>query len=202
MSSTAVPSPFTPPARTHADGSDVVFDAPLYSTAAWLGVMALAATAVVMAVGGTWAGVLLFTGFASACGIFAATTTRQPRSSKLLVVVAAAINACGWHWGVFRTISGYDEIAHGFTSFTLTFILVFAACRRGGGYFRARPGLLIVGAVSVVVALGALWEVAELAAGVVETRFNSVHDVGSNAIGAALAAPLATWGVRRRCGTS
>ena len=200
MNSTAGASPFVPPSPTTVDGSVTVLDARLYSTAAWLGVIALSATAVVMAVGERWAGALVFTAFAVACGVFAAAATGQPRLSKLLVVVAAAINAGGWHWGVFRSISGYDELAHGFTSFTLTFILIFAACRPGGGYFRARPGLLAVAAVSVVVALGGLWEVAELAAGVVETRYNSVHDVASDAIGAALAAPFAAWGVRRRCG--
>ena len=200
MDSTAGASPFIPPSRTVVDGSIGALDAPLYSTAAWLGVTALSATAVVKAVAGRWGGAAVFAAFASTCGIFAATDTGQPRLSKLLLVVAAGINACGWAWGVFRVISGFDELAHGFTSFTLTFILVFIACRRGGGYFRARPGLLIVASVSVVVALGGLWEVAELAAGVVETRFNSVHDVGFDALGAALAAPVAVWGVRRRCG--
>ena len=200
MNSSACVSPFNPSSGTAADGQIAILDARLYSTATWFGVTALSATAVVMAVGGRWGGALVFTAFASACGLFAATEMCQPRLSKLLLVVAAAINASGWAWGVFPTISGYDEVAHGFTSFTLTFILVFLACRRDGGYFRARPRLLMVVAVSVVVALGGLWEVAELAAGVVESRFNSIHDVGFDAIGAALAAPVAVWGVRRRCG--
>ena len=192
-------SPLFAPSCSATDGSITVLDARLYSTATWLGVMTLSATAVIMAVAGRWGGAVVFTTFAIACGIFAAADTCQPRLSKLLLVVAAGINASGWAWGVFPTVRGYDEFAHAFTSFTLAFILVFVACRRDDGYFRDRPVLLMVTAFSVVVALGGLWEVAQLAAGVVESRFNSIHDVGFDAIGAALAAPVAAWGVRRRC---
>lgn len=199
MGRTTGMSPLFAPSCSATYGTVTVLDARLYSTATWLGVMAMSATAVVVAVAGRWSAAGVFTTFAVACGIFAAADMCQPRVSKLLLVVAAAINASGWAWGVFPTVRGYDELAHAFTSFTLAFILVFVACRRKDGYFRARPVLLMVMAFSVIVALGALWEVVELAAGVVETRFNSIYDIGFDAIGAALAAPVAAWGVRRRC---
>ncbi len=49
------------------------------------------------------------------------------------------------------------------------------------------------------IALGALWEVVELAFGVVETRRNSIKDLLMDSIGAAVAAALVVWGMRRRC---
>ena len=172
-----------------------------YTLAAWGGTFALMACAMVAAQKGEWRRAAVFGSFSLACAAFAVWNTPQPRLLKALFVVTAALNAAGWAWHLYRTVPGYDEVAHGFTSFTLTFCLAFIACRPEGVYFRSHPLLLCLMVVSVALALGAIWEVVELAAGVVETRFNAVDDLATDAIGAMIAAPLAVWGVRHRCGS-
>ena len=195
-------SSLTRPPRTAAEQYAVALDAHLYSTAAWWGITALAAAAVVTAVGGRWGDTAVFGGFALATGAFAALRGCQPRLSSLLVVVAAMINAAGWAWGIFPTVPGYDEFAHGFTCFTFAFLLGFASCGSEGGYFRNHPRLLGAAVASVAVAAGGLWEVVELTAGVAETRADRIQDIAADAIGAAVAAPVVIWGVRRRRGAA
>lgn len=176
-----------------------LLESKLWSVAAWAGIAMLCVGAVVSAVRANWIGAAVLIAFAAGCIAFTAWNSGLPRVFNSLVVIAAMLNAAGWAYTIFRIIPGYDETAHGFTTFTLTLILGFFAWRSTDGYFRSHPWTLAVGIASISIALGALWEVVELAFGVVETRRNSIKDLLMDSIGAAVAAALVVWGMRRRC---
>ncbi|TFY98455.1 hypothetical protein [Ramlibacter rhizophilus] len=170
--------------RTRSDTAR--FDAPLWRGFACTGVLLIAAQLVL-----AWHAqrMLMVTGLAVfvLAGLAAAwVPSRLPSLLRLLLVLAALLNAAGGFFRWFDNVPWFDELAHGYTGF---------AGLAAIGFLYARVDVLrrdsLVGwCAAMGLALGVGWEVLEGMAGplgLVDTLSDLVMDVLGAALGGAFA---------------
>jgi hypothetical protein len=132
-----------------------------YTVAAWVGVAVLAVALVYVATIGHWFGAVLLTVFLAASVVFVVSKP-LPSLFSLLFVAAAVVNAAGWVWNLYPIV-GYDEIAHGFTSFAVPLSLGFLVYRRVREPFREHRLHFVLVVTSFGITLGAFWGIFEWA---------------------------------------
>ncbi len=170
-----------------------------YRSAAWAGVVLLAAAIGGMVLQRQWLPVLPLAGFLIAAVLFIKLEDRLPTLFDLLFVLAALINAGGWAFRWYNTIGPYDEIAHGFTTFALTLALGYLAYGRMLASFHEQRLLFVLTIASFGIAIGALWEVVEwvadfiFASQVVESINDIMDDLIMDSLGAVVAGALSLW---------
>ena len=77
------------------------------------------------------------------------------------VAVAILVNIAGYLWNLYEKIRLFDEILHAFTTFSLTLLLawlLYGVVLKGA---EDRSILFVLTVVSLGLAVGALWEIAE-----------------------------------------
>lgn len=166
-------------------------DSKAYTVGAWIGIALLAGGVLSVLLSGNWAGALqggLFLAGALALILF---NDRLPSSLVLLFVVSAVVNAAGWIWNEYRSIFGYDEFAHLFTTFAVTLSLGFLVYWRVQHYFYDHRLHFVLVIASFGISLGAFWEIFELT--LLGNLRDPINDIVMDSIGAILAGVVAPW---------
>jgi hypothetical protein len=101
------------------------------------------------------------------------------------------MNAAGWVWNEYKTIYGYDELAHLFTTFAVTLSLGFLVYWQVQHYFCDHHAHFVLVIASFGISLGALWEVFEWT--LLGQLRDPVGDIVMDSIGALLAGLVAPW---------
>lgn len=172
-----------------------------YRVIAWVVVAVLAlAAAVAVFQGGMWDG-LIPAGMALAL-VVAILAIRLPAVFEAILALALLMSALGWTWGLYRPVPGYDEVAHCLTTLALTLVGCFLFYRPLLGYFGNHTFRLAVAVITLGVAIGALWEMAEYAGMVLfshtdgEVLKDEISDLAVDTVGAILAVPMVLWALR------
>lgn len=158
---------------------------------AWIGIALLAGGVFSVLMSGNWIGVFqggLFLAGALALILF---NDRLPSLLVLLFVVAAVVNAAGWVWNEYKTIFGYDEFAHLFTTFAVTLSLGFLIYWRMQHHFYDHQFHFFLVIASFGISLGTFWEIFELT--LLGRLLDPVNDLVMDSIGAILAGIAAPW---------
>lgn len=169
-----------------------------YRIAAWVGQFFLAIAVVVEIAQGNLQGTLTLAGFLAASFAFVALDKLLPTLFDLLFVVAALLNAGGWVWKLFYAPGPYDEIAHGFTTFSITLALGFLAYNSLLTSFRQHRILFVLAIASFGIAIGALWEIFEWLIRVINDLDDTIMDLVMDSIGALLAGLVSIPALRER----
>ena len=123
-------------------------------------------------------------------------------------------NAGGWVWGWFYLPGPYDEIVHGFTTFSITLALSFLVYGSMLNVFREHRVLFVLAIASFGISIakrccvrvasrteaqsGALWEVFEWVTGVINDLDDTITDLIMDTLGATTAAVLSLWALQER----
>jgi hypothetical protein len=128
---------------------------------------------------------------------------RLPSVFDMLVALSALLNAFGFVFGLYRSVTLYDEVAHTITIFSLTLAFFFLFYR--DAVPSARALAMTTAVFTFGVTIGSLWETAEWTTGQVfgiEVVFglsDAITDLMANSVGA-LAAALVALAIRKRGG--
>jgi hypothetical protein len=170
-----------------------------YRWLAWLSAAGLAAGIVVLGVRSEWIGAAVLGGFLLASALILAFERRLPAAYAALLVLAALVNACGWAFDLYQRIVAYDEIGHALGTLGATLPVVWY------GYRAVLPALgrhrlaLALTFVSMGIALGAVWEIAEWCGYYLfqhdrlSTLDDELSDLVCDTLGALMTIPLAFW---------
>lgn len=169
-----------------------------YRIAAWVGQFFLAIAVVVEITQGNLQGTITLAGFLAASLAFVALDKLLPTLFDLLFVIAALLNAGGWVWELFYAPGPYDEITHGFTTFSLTLALGFLAYNALFPSFRQQQILFVLAIASFGIALGALWEIFEWLIRVINDLDDTITDLVMDSIGAILAGWVSLQALKER----
>ena len=119
----------------------------------------------------------------------------------LLVLIGVA-NIAGYAFDLYSQFWWFDRVLHGSTMLAITLwlaLIVFGRALRPQPF---HPVLIFLLLVSVGIAIGALWEVAEWAfdqvapGNVIKGKYDSILDIIMDTLGAALAGLAAIWFLR------
>lgn len=161
----------------------------------YIGIILLGLAALVVLIRGDWWGAALLGAFLLASVLFVAFEDKLPALFDTLFVVAAIINAAGWVWGLYKSVWGYDEIAHFFTTFAVTLAVGYLVLYVMREHFRQHRLHYIVVVTSFGVTLGAWWEVIEFF--LLKELNDPVGDIIVDSLGALTAGALAAWALTR-----
>ena len=128
---------------------------------ALLGAMLLGVAIVYVAFQQRWAGAVVLSVFLAMAIVVIVRRSRLPTLFEALFVIAALVNAAGYTWNFFETLSWYDETAHLLTGFAVTLALGFLLYEELMEGFRAHRVMFVVTITGLGIALGTTWEVAE-----------------------------------------
>lgn len=114
-----------------------------------------------------------------------------------LVSFSLLLNAMGWVYNYYQSISIYDEFAHCFTSFTLSLIAGIHLIRPWEPESRSRPAQTSILYFLMAMGIGALWELAEWIAylmtadkNIIKSLEDTILDLFWNGLGGVLSLPL------------
>lgn len=169
-----------------------------YRILAWIGIAFIAAATVVVMLRGDWSGVAVLGAFLLASIALVAFEDRLPSLFDLLFVIAAMVNGAGWIWNLYKSVLGYDEFAHFFTTFAVALALGYLVLYVMREHFRAHRVHYAVIIISFGVTLGAWWEVFEWV--ILAKLTDPVGDIIVDTLGAVLAALLAVWALTQESG--
>jgi hypothetical protein len=169
-----------------------------YRIAAYIGQFLLGIAFILVLVQGNFQGALTLAGFLVASVAFVALDRYLPNLFDFLFVIAALINAGGWVWGWFYAPGPYDEIVHGYTTFSITLALSFLVYSPMLNVFRHHRVLFVLSVASFGIAIGALWEVFEWVTRVINDLDDPITDLIMDTIGATAAAVLSLWALQER----
>jgi hypothetical protein len=169
-----------------------------YRIAAYIGQFLLGIAFILVLVQGNFQGALTLAGFLVASVAFVALDRYLPNLFDFLFVIAALINAGGWVWGWFYAPGPYDEIVHGYTTFSITLALSFLVYSPMLNVFRHHRVLFVLSVASFGIAIGALWEVFEWVTRVINDLDDTITDLIMDTIGATAAAVLSLWALQER----
>lgn len=169
-----------------------------YRIIAWIGLFFLGLAFVFTVFQGNWLGALTLAFFLIASSAFTILDDRLPTLFDFLFVVAALINAGGWVWGLFYQPGPYDEIAHAFTTFSITLALSFLVYRSMLTVFRSHPILYVLTIASFGISIGAIWEIFEWLIQVINDIDDTIIDLVMDALGAIIAALVSLWALREQ----
>lgn len=170
-----------------------------YRFAAWMGQTLLGIAVLAAAVQGKWQNAIALALFLIVSFVFVVKDDKLPTLFDFLFVLAALLNAGGWAWGWFYAPGPYDELVHVFTMFAITLALSFLVYRPMLPIFRQHTLLYLLTIASFGIATGALWEIAEWAAGkilateVIGSVDDTVIDLIMDTLGSGLAAMISLW---------
>lgn len=125
-----------------------------------------------------------------------------PAMFDFLFTLAALLNAALWLWDD-TFLFFYDEIVHVYTPFTIALALGFQTYYQRGASLRGHPVFFAVIIASFGIAIGALWEICEWAAGfavaerIIGTLDDTIHDLIADGFGAVCAALLVAYPLQR-----
>jgi len=128
---------------------------------------------------------------------------RLPNVFDMLVALSALLNAFGFVFDLYRSVTLYDEVAHAITIFSLTLAFFFLFYRNAVP--NARALAMTTAVFTFGVTIGSLWETAEWTTGqifsieVVFGLSDAITDLMANSVGA-LAAALVALALRKRGG--
>lgn len=169
-----------------------------YRIIAWIGLFFLGLAFVFTVFQGNWLGALTLAFFLIASSAFTILDDRLPTLFDFLFVVAALVNAGGWVWGLFYQPGPYDEIAHAFTTFSITLALSFLVYRSMLTVFRSHPILYVLTIASFGISIGAIWEIFEWLIKVINDIDDTIIDLVMDALGAIIAALVSLWALREQ----
>ncbi|MBD1880555.1 MULTISPECIES: hypothetical protein [unclassified Coleofasciculus] len=169
-----------------------------YRIAAWVGQFLLAIAIAVELYHRNWVGSFTLACFLAASFLFVTLENQLPTLFDFLFVIAALINAGGWVWGLFYPPGPYDEIAHAFTTFSITLALSFLVYESMLTPFRYHRLLYILTISSFGIAIGALWEIFEWVVQVINDLDDTIVDLIMDTIGALTAALVSVWALQER----
>jgi hypothetical protein len=175
-----------------------------YRTAAWIAQTLLMLTVIAAFIQGNWGNAFALVCFLLASLAFILLDKQLPTLFDFLFVVAALLNAGGWVWGWFYLPGIYDEVVHGFTMFAITLALSFLTYASLLTSFHKHKLLYLAAIASFGIAIGALWEIAEWAAGnilptqVIGSVNDTVIDLVMDSLGSGLAALISLWALEER----
>ena len=125
-----------------------------------------------------------------------------PALFNLLAVADALLAAGGWVWNLYRRVYPYDEIAHATATLAVTLVAGFYLYRPLLPVFRQYPARFALALVTLGLAAGGLWEVAEwlgyhvLLGQSVMVLGDTITDLVVDGVGAVLAVPLGLRALR------
>ncbi len=174
-----------------------------YCLLAWAGELVLVLAILVALAQGRWQNALGLGAFLIAALVFMLQADKLPSLFDFLFVLAALLNAGGWIWGWFYLSGPYDEITHAFTMFAIALALSFLVYQPMFKVFRQHTWLYCLNVTSFGIAIGALWEITEWAAGcvvgsrVIGSLNDTIVDLIMDALGSGLAALISLWALRK-----
>ena len=129
--------------------------------------------------------------FLAASITFIAVEDQLPSLFSLLFVMAALLNAAGWVWGFYGSITGYDEFTHFFTTFAGTLALGFLMFKNVRAQFLDYRLHFVLVIASFGITLGVFWKIFEWL--FLKQLANPVIDMIMDSIGAITAGVTAAW---------
>lgn len=130
--------------------------------------------------------------------------TGKKSTAWALLALALAANAAGYLFGLWTHPVWFDEAVHGFTIFALTLVIALYLYGRVLTGARTHALLLTLVIAAVGLGIGGLWEVMEwaydhwFAAGnAILGKWDTMTDLGYDALGALVAGTVATAMARR-----
>jgi hypothetical protein len=164
---------------------------------AWICIAVLSVAAVIAVWRGYWGNVAILGGFAIGTALFLA-SERLPSLFALLFVLAAFINAASWALGLWSLFPVYDNLVHAYTTFAGTITAGYLAYRSKTVRFNSIGWLFILSISTFGIGFGVFWEFFEWAAGMNSTYRDVMMDLLMDSLGAAVAAVLSGYAVRRQ----
>ncbi|WP_216595659.1 hypothetical protein [Myxosarcina sp. GI1] len=168
-----------------------------YRIAAWIGQFLLAIATAIVWVRVGWQAAIILLVFLIASFIFVLKDRQLPTLFDLLFVIAALLNAGGWI-GLFYQPGPYDEIVHGYTTFSITLAVSFIVYHSMLSVFRSHRLLYIVTIISFGIAIGALWEIFEWVTATINSLDDTIVDLIMDTIGAIVASLLSLWALQEQ----
>jgi hypothetical protein len=167
-----------------------------YRWAAWVGIVALVALAILAAFDGKAWGAAGLGAAALGAALFIHWRERLPSLFSLLFVVAGLLNGLGWVFD-FWNVPLFDPVTHGYTTFAVALALGFLAYYSVAVHFRGHGIMFVITIASFGLALGGLWEIFEWSMAVPQSYRGIAVDLISDALGALAAGALAAFAVSR-----
>lgn len=165
-----------------------ILNARAYTIAEWLGVAAMVAAVVELALRGNWLGFGISLFFLLSSAGFMLKRSQFPPLFDFLFVVAALANGAGWVWELYTQVLGYDEIVHAYTTFAASLSLGFTLYYSMRAHFRAVTFALAI--VTMGIAAGATWEMFEWT--IINIQ-DPVPDLMVDTLGAIVAGIFGAW---------
>jgi hypothetical protein len=188
-----------------AAGTSLSADARALRVAGWLAVALAAALGVIAAANGGRGRVAVLAAFVLAAAGFLAMPRTVPAAAALAFAVAISYAALGWAFELFERVVPFDEIAHVVTGFGFTPVLAFLVLAPWLSRWREERLRIAFVTVSLGVAAGAAWEMAEWIAREVTARETITHslndaitDMMLGGIGSTLSLALVFWSLATR----
>ncbi len=163
----------------------------ILSGAIGAGVVATALLAGAAAMAGEFVKSGVLWGFVATAAGLLALPRRVPTVLVAPLVAAGLVAGFGYVFGLFEAVRIYDEFAHALAGFAVAAAVGTAIFGRLGGY------VLIAALASFGIAVGALWEVFEYAAGLGGGLGDTIWDLGWDGVGAVAGAYFARAVVSR-----
>lgn len=190
----------------HVNGapSSLSADARALRAAGWFAVACAAALGLVAAASGGRGTVVVLALFVAAAASFLVMRA-VPAAAALGFALAITYAAVGWAFGLFHRVTPFDEIAHVVTGFGLTPVLAFLVLGPWLARWRAEGLRIAVTTVSLGLAAGAVWEMAEwilrelMAREAITHSLNdAITDMMLGGFGATASLVVVLWGLRTR----
>ena len=120
---------------------------------------------------------------------------RLPSLFNFLFLVAAAVNAAGYVFSLWKHPVWFDEAVHAGTSFTIMAAIAWLLLGRSQLSASGHTGRFIAAVVAIGIGLGIAWEVFEWVIGIIDGKRDTIVDLVMDTIGAVLAALFCAWAV-------
>lgn len=168
------------------------------SVAPWIGMSFIGVVGLWLLIEGEWLRGLL-AGILFGCAFFFfMASKRVPVKYSALLILICAFNAAGVKWRLYDSMFFFDEAAHFITAFAITPCCAYFLLAPILGSFRGHKIAFVLLSTSLGLAIGALWEIFELSAGISATYVDTISDLALDAAGAFLAAIWASMDIKER----
>ena len=186
--------------RDSSDGQDAyppVLDHRHYRTAAEALVLLLLGVAGYFILAQRWFDAAASGSLALLGAAFLGARDRLPSLFSLLFLVAAAVNAAGYIFSLWKSPVWFDEAVHAGTSFTIMAAVGWLLLGRSRLSASGQKSRFILAVGAIGIALGIGWELFEWLIGIIGDTRDTIVDLVMDTIGALLAALFCAWSVDR-----
>lgn len=114
------------------------------------------------------------------------------------MIVTCAFNAAGLKWRLYDKIFFFDGVAHFITAFAITPCCSLFLLAPLLGAFKTHKIAFILISAGLGIAIGALWEIFELAVGMSANYADTISDLALDTAGAFLAALWVSADIKAR----